>query len=809
MSGIINERGYLEVSNAYDASNRVLTQTHIDNGVYTFNYTVAGGYITQTDMTGPNGGTTSWSFNNSGYITSMSTPDGLTTYERDSVTNLLKSVTDPLGRKMTYTYYATTDPTDGLVKTVTDNLGNLTSYEYETKYGMPTKIIDPIGQTTGKAITFTYAFDASNKLTKADIRDQLLNLTTINYNTYGMPTSMKDPNNNTTTFLYENANKPAELTKIIKPDTLSSEVKINYDNLGRIKDVIDANGKFTSYTRDVMGRVKSVTDANNGVTEYLYDPKGNLITVMDPMERSIQYEYDDRDRIIEMTDQLGRVETYTYYHDEEITPTTGDNLKSITDRKGQITTFAEYDPINRIKHITYYDGSYTDYTYDAVGRVDYVNDSISGYIDYTYNDFGCTSCSGRGMDRIAQESTPLGTINYSYDENGRRESMTVAGQPTVNYEYYDNGLPKEIRQVINGVERKFDFEYDPGGRRNALKYFLGAASTPTMNTTYGYDTTNNLLNIQHLQSTNVIENLLYEYDANGNRTKFTRNATQTSRSDSASPSCATRTYTFDVRNRLVGISGFHNQCAPLSASFSYDALGRRIEKTVNGVNTQYVYDRMDIIQEIQGGTTTNYIRTPNIDEPLARIKADGTIRHYKTDALGSVIALTDDNGVVKTTYTYDPFGNTTISDEASDNPFQYTGRENDNTGLYYYRARYYSPELQRFISEDPVRFEGGSINLYSYVGNNPIYSIDPSGQFSFLPHAIAELLAEGLELSIFRDELNEGEDRTLSKMKARCEGEEEVNKLLEDMRKNIEKADRLIEEMHRNKQWLIDHGYQP
>jgi RHS repeat-associated protein len=107
--------------------------------------------------------------------------------------------------------------------------------------------------------------------------------------------------------------------------------------------------------------------------------------------------------------------------------------------------------------------------------------------------------------------------------------------------------------------------------------------------------------------------------------------------------------------------------------------------------------------------------------------------------------LTDDTGVVKTTYTYDPFGNVTISGEASDNPFQYTGRENDGTGLYYYRARYYSPELQRFISEDPILKFGNPdipfllprllrtpaiLNAYNYVGNSPINFIDPWGLIS-------------------------------------------------------------------------------
>jgi RHS repeat-associated protein len=119
----------------------------------------------------------------------------------------------------------------------------------------------------------------------------------------------------------------------------------------------------------------------------------------------------------------------------------------------------------------------------------------------------------------------------------------------------------------------------------------------------------------------------------------------------------------------------------------------------------------------------------NIDEPLARIKVDLTVRYHQTDALDSVIALVDDTGAVKTTYTYDPFGNVTISGEASDNPFQYTGRENDETGLYYYRARYYSPELQRFISEDPIGLAGGYENYFAYTGNNPMNTKDPLGLF--------------------------------------------------------------------------------
>jgi len=94
--------------------------------------------------------------------------------------------------------------------------------------------------------------------------------------------------------------------------------------------------------------------------------------------------------------------------------------------------------------------------------------------------------------------------------------------------------------------------------------------------------------------------------------------------------------------------------------------------------------------------------------------------------------LTDNAGAVETKYSYDSYGSTTTSGEPSDNPFQYTGRENDGMGLYYYRARYFSPELQRFISEDPIGI-GGGINFFAYVGNNPINYRDSLGLMLWNP----------------------------------------------------------------------------
>jgi RHS repeat-associated protein len=148
----------------------------------------------------------------------------------------------------------------------------------------------------------------------------------------------------------------------------------------------------------------------------------------------------------------------------------------------------------------------------------------------------------------------------------------------------------------------------------------------------------------------------------------------------------------------------------LSASFQYDAIGRRITKTISGSTTSFLYDGVNVVQEQSGGSPVANLPVANlltsgIDQLFIRSDSSGTA-NLLTDALGSVIGLTDSNGAIQTKYSYEPFGKTATVGSASSNLSKYTGREDDGTGLYSYCARYYSPTLQRFISEDPIGLLG-------------------------------------------------------------------------------------------------------
>jgi RHS repeat-associated protein len=210
------------------------------------------------------------------------------------------------------------------------------------------------------------------------------------------------------------------------------------------------------------------------------------------------------------------------------------------------------------------------------------------------------------------------------------------------------------------------------------------------------------------------------YDAAGNVTNIVSGTT-------------TNRLLWSARNQLTNMLG------AVSATFRYDGLGRRQLRTVNTVTENYLYDGLDIIvqKDGSGNVRGRYLRGLAIDEPWQRIditpaggnQTTTTNRIYLAEALGSIVALTDTGKVITTEYDYEPFGATATTGAGNKNAYKFTAREDDGTGLYYYRARYYHPALGRFISEDPSKSTG--LEAYWCADNNPLIYLDPLGLFSF------------------------------------------------------------------------------
>ena len=279
-------------------------------------------------------------------------------------------------------------------------------------------------------------------------------------------------------------------------------------------------------------------------------------------------------------------------------------------------------------------------------------------------------------------------------KNIARLTQIAQGSSTVSFAY-DNGSQLTAINYTLGQNNlgNLTYAYDLAGRRTSMGGSLAAVNLPNAISTTAYNVDNQLTQWGTATPT---------YDANGNTL-----------------SDGTNTYVWNARNQLASMN-------LTGESFAYDPFGRRTSKTILGTTTSFLYDRANPVQELSGTTPIANMLTGGIDEYFTRADSTGTA-NFLTDAVGSTTALTNSSGTTTASYTYEPFGNTSATG-SSTNTYQYTGRENDGTGVYFYRARYYSPASQRFISEDPLQFRANSVNFYELGYDDPTSVTDPTGR---------------------------------------------------------------------------------
>jgi RHS repeat-associated protein len=755
------------------------TFTEKDGGVWTQQYDT--NLNLPISKTAPNGNITSYTYDNNGNTLSVTKPGGaVTRYTYDSAGNMT-SITDPLGKTTTYTYNNL-----GQVLTATDANNHTTTNSYDTN-GNLLQTIDPAGaktvftydakgnlltRTDPSNFTTTLTYDAANNLITT--KDASGAITSFTYDANGNILTAKDPAGTITTYVYDALNRPVTIT-----GPLGDITRYTYDKNGNRVTVTDGNGMVTTTThnfnnqpltiKDALGNITtmvysggacgscgssgndkliSVTDANNNITRYEYDQNGKLAKEIDPGGVITNYSYDSSGRLATRTDGNGKTTTHAY--------DAADRLLSRTYQDGSSDTFT-YDAAGNLLTASNANISYT-LTRDADNRITAITDSRGYGITYQYDPAGnrtemklqpgttdqrVITYAYEYGNRLATLGTPAGNFSFVYDLLNRRTGLAYPNGVATTYAYDDGG---RLTGLAHTPGTSFSYTYDAVGNRTAKNgegylydavYRLIRAVTPAGTENFTYDAAGNRLTGPGSKDIGYLYNagnrmtagrkLTYDYDNNGNQT------------NRIVPGATDKIWaqTWDYENRLTKVEKIKGS-ERRTVSFKYDPFGRRIEKKLEtvtegvakAVTTTYVYDNEDIVLEIQSdgatATTTRYIHGPGIDEPLA-LERGGSFHYFQADGLGSIVTITGPSGNAVQSYTYDSFGMVTPSTEFR-NSYAFTGREWDReTGLYYYRARYYDPMEGRFISKDPISFAGGDVNLYGYAQNNPVNWVDPSG----------------------------------------------------------------------------------
>jgi RHS repeat-associated protein len=351
-------------------------------------------------------------------------------------------------------------------------------------------------------------------------------------------------------------------------------------------------------------------------------------------------------------------------------------------------------------------------------------------------------------------TNPYGkTLGYAYDENGNRTTLAYPDGKTITYQY---DTANRLTSATDWNIRTTTYTYN---NANALTGMTNPNSTTA---SYTYDTAGRLTALTNRKSdTSVIANYAYTLDQIGNHlsvtqtepltpTRTVKNITSAYDDENRLTAAGGITFTYDANGNITNASGTETYTntfdytdkltsttmSGITTQYGYDGMGNRFSKTANSTTTRYVIDvnrsLPTVIAETDsaGTITAFYVHGNGL---ISRVLPGGTTYCYHYDSRGSTIALTDATQTIIDAYAYDTFGNINTRTGSTSNPFSYLGRYgiiDDGNGLYNIRARYYDPDIGKFITKDPLTGKDSdtqSLNRYVYAINNPIRLIDVSG----------------------------------------------------------------------------------
>ena len=744
---LLKERYY-----TYDNQGRVLSETLQQKGAssgITVNtaYDVKGNLRFHTDG---NGNRTEYAFDALDRLTCESLAAGSvvhkTSYEYDKDGNRTK-VTDRLNNSITYRY----DNIGRLAETV-NQLGIVIEKLEYNDLNAQIKSTDALGNAT------RFKYDSNGRLT-ATI-DPMNNRKSRTYDKVGNVVSETDGNGNITRFVHDRFNR---LTTITNPD--NSRVTYTYDPNGNLLRKTDG-GATESFTYNVRNLATSCTDASENAETYSYRADGSIISKKDRKDITTSFAYDIYGRLLS-ENAGGDIISYTYDNN--------DNELSMTDSTG-ITT-RTYDATNRVTSKTVPVFGTTNFTYDITAglpdghQADQTQTPDNKIIRRVYD-------KARRLNQVLDNGTP--TATYTYFDNGSQEAVTYPNNVVEEFTYYaDNSLKTLSNKQGSQILEAYNYLYDANGNLiqkldgkgtttytyTVMKQLLTVTKPGGKNTTYAYDEGGNRIketsvsgnvttttvseydNRSRLVKTNkivsgstVTNSAIYSYDNSGNMTgKFSEITKPTQPGDSLSLGLClvedspmpAAVYTYDARNRLIKVED-----GKATVVNTYNGNGQRVSKTTGGSTTHFLYEFDKIILERTGNQDTRNIYGMNL---ISRENSTAKY-HLMYNGHRGVTQLVS-NGVSVASYYYDDWGSVTEETGgqlARNNPFRYSSYYYDaELGIYDLKARFYDPEIARFLQEDTFRGnprDALSLNRYTYVHNNPLIYYDPTGHAKLATH---------------------------------------------------------------------------